>query len=1144
MIAGYPTDVINGQEFSRFPSAVPGANLYLINTLDEWRAFYALMRQQSLVACDTETTGFQWYKYDEVCGLSFGWKDTHVYVPLRHKTSIQYGDPPAQLSIDVIRDDLIEFFSDRERTTIWFNAKFDLHFYKREGISVLCKIQDASILWHFYNENAPGALKTICSGWKDELGREHKGLVPGAANLKETEISNWRTKEAKLRREAFRKMVMATADDLKTDIAHQDKTRNKLKKWIAENLLNDHPFAKNGKEDVDYSYVPVPLMVEYAALDTFLTYKVYEFCVKNISWTPALTALYKNESQLLLTLFHTEESGVQVDVDFLRKAGVQFDVQIQVLIDTIQRKLSGGKVDENGNPVEINLQSTKQLSEALLKHGVKLTKLTDTSTEDNPRLALDKKVLAKLRHYDVVDDILKLRELTKLKGTYVDGILKKLTSNNILHCQFRQNVATGRMASSDPNLQNIPARDNTIRSSFIVPNSDYVYILADYSQIEVRLTAHYSQDPLLLDAYAKGQDVHTRTFCEMFGHDIDFVNEVLKDSNHPLHHEFNMFRTVAKRINFGIIYGVGAPGLSEQIPRPEQYKDYSDSEWIDVCQGFIDQYLDKYIGVRRFVRQGSRLVAKNSELTNYFGRVRHLPHANACKITGNRGLYWMEKRAQRQGVNFLIQGCQDPAAPVLTTHGYVPIQDLEKHGKPPLVTYTGTEADYTVLNTGEKECVNVETSISSGVCSTEHKFFVLNEDVMDLEFRSICDLPVGSLVVAANADVSGKYTSRVSTAKAELIGTLIGDGSYGVVHGTNGSRTKRYIRNCISIACGLDLDWASYCRDLIHTAYPGATPKIRAVRKPTGNINYVVYVENKAVREDLLNLGLLRVVKQNKCVPDWILTQPRSTRIAVLRGLMNTDGGISGHSIGFTNKSKQVAESVQLLLQSIGIHSFVRVYGGYYRLRIKQEHIQRYLDVVGFWHAHKTTHAQKYATTRYTKDPYPKVLVSRVLDVVKSNGLALSKSQETAIRNGTINKYGLLSILNMCPPTSETLNLKDLCSLTWAVIRKVTPVGIRPTMDLELHGTDHSYICRGLVQHNTAADLFKIAIVRISKILEGTRSRLVNFVHDEVQIYMHKDELHLLDPIRKAMEDWNFSVPIVADFAWSKTSWGAKQKIK
>lgn len=675
-----PTTYLEGVQFNCW-QGVGNSKLFLVHTKKEWDVFYKLLEQQDLVACDTETTGFYWYSGHHIVGLSFGWKDMHFYVACRHEPSLQDGDPPEQLNMDDIRADLQAFFSKSTRTTVWHNAKFDMHFYARENVYVACKVHDTRILWHFYDENAPGALKVIASGWKDDLGRWHKGLVDGAANAKEKLISDWRTKESKQRRDFFRKLVMSEADRLGKDLAYQHLNRTALKKYIAETLLKDHKYAQAGKEDIHYGIVPVSLMTEYAALDTFLTYRVYEFCVKNIKWTPGLTALYKNEMQLLLALFEAEEHGVRINRDHLITAGKELDAQIAELDLRIKAVLG-----------DINLKSVQQLTTALQAHGVELTKFTDATAdledEEEKRYALDKKVLDKLRtKHEIVNDILKLREYNKIKGTYVDGILEKTTKDNVLHCSFNQNVSTGRMSSQDPNLQNIPAQDKTIRKAFVPWSDDYIYIFADYSQIEVRLTAHYSQDPLLLDAYAKGQDIHTRTFCEMFGLNIDQVGEVLKDENHPKFKEYSVLRGVAKRINFGIIYGVGAPGLSEQIKRPAKYENYSDEDWVNVCQSFIDMYLAKYVGVKRFVNQGNRLVKQDAQLTNYFGRVRHLPHAHARKLLNDESLFWMEARAQRQGVNFLIQG----TAADLFKVAVVRIRNILKGKKSKLVNFVHDE---------------------------------------------------------------------------------------------------------------------------------------------------------------------------------------------------------------------------------------------------------------------------------------------------------------------------------------------------------------------------------------------------------------------------------------------------------------------
>lgn len=637
-------DVVNQVPMVRF-DGVQGSKLYLVDNIHKWKAFYELLMQQKLVCCDTETEGFYWYKTHRICGLSFGWGDTHFYVPVRHKASLTNGPVLSQVDMDAIRSDLIAFFSQEDLVTVWHNWKFDAHFYRADGIEMSCVYHDTRILWQLYDENAPGALKTIASGWKDDLGRACKGLVDPQASQKEKLLDKWRADEATERRKAFNGWVKAEVVRRFGLPEYQQYTKKELKEIVLNSPeAGAHPYYVHSKESVDYSYVPIELMCEYAGLDTYLTWRVFSFVMKNLSIVGATKKLYINEIKLSRVLFEAECAGVKIDRAYLELLGTKYDEEII--------NLTAKVYDQFG--FEFNLNSNQQLADALQKAGVPLTKLTDSG-----QLAVDSKVLKKLANkHPIVKDILDLRGIEKLRNTYVSGILEKLTDDDILHCSFNQNVATGRMSSTDPNLQNIPGRDKSIRKAFIRPSDEWIYVLMDYSQVEVRLTADYSQDPLLLSAYENDQDVHTRTMCEMFGFKYEEVAPVIaaEDKSHPQYSTWDLLRTIAKRINFGIIYGVGAPGLSEQIPRPDQYKHLDEPEWIKVCQSFIDQYLDKYRGVKKFVNQGGREVRLNSQVVNRFGRVRHLPWANACKILNDKSKYWLEARAKRQGVNFLVQG--------------------------------------------------------------------------------------------------------------------------------------------------------------------------------------------------------------------------------------------------------------------------------------------------------------------------------------------------------------------------------------------------------------------------------------------------------------------------------------------------------
>lgn len=674
MLKDLPYDVVGGVPMTRF-DGVGNSKLYLVHRMNEWEAFYELLMKQKRVACDTETTGFRYYAGHKIVGLSFGWGNTHFYIPVRHESSVLGGTVLPQLDMDVIRPDLQAFFAQTDVYTIWHNFKFDQHFYKVDDIIIRTPFHDTRILWQLVDENAPGALKRIASGWKDDMGRWHPGLVHKAANDQEKRIGEWRGQEAKARRDEFKALLMARADLAQAEIKYQGMKRTEVKKQLIEEEFQDNEYRTAKKDDIHYGVVPITMMCEYAGLDTFLTYMLYDHTIGKVANknNPKLGKLYLNELGLSKALFDAEEEGTLMDVPYLHETKIKWQEEMAELVLDLQKPERLGL---------INVNSADQLAEAFINKGATLTKTTDSG-----KWAMDKEVLKGLaKDYDEARDLLRLREITKLKGTYVDGILDKLGNRNILHCSFNQNVATGRMSSTDPNLQNIPAGDTAIRRAFICPD-EYIYVFADYSQVEVRLTAHFSGDPLMLEAYEKGQDIHLRTACEMFNIPIKEGIKIYSDDTHPRYKEIKILRGVAKTINFGIIYGVGAPGLAGQITRPEQYANISDRDWVAVCQSYIDAYLYKYRGVKKFIVLSSREVRRFQQIQNHFGRIRHLPHAAACKIYGDKSYKWLEARAQRQGTNFVVQGT---AADVFKT-AVVRVHKLLQHRRSKAVNFVHDE---------------------------------------------------------------------------------------------------------------------------------------------------------------------------------------------------------------------------------------------------------------------------------------------------------------------------------------------------------------------------------------------------------------------------------------------------------------------
>lgn len=675
MLANHPYDVVNKVPMSKWDT-VNGSTVYLVHTKHEFLAFFELLMTKKRVFCDTETTGFNMFVNDRIVGSSFGWGSTHFYIPCRHVDSVTGGRQPDQLDMDWLRPYYQEFFAQEEIEVVGQNWKFDEKFYYVDGIIVKCKRHDTRILWHLFNENAPGALKVIASGWRDDLGRWNPGIVDSSANLNEKEISAWRTDESKARKKELSKAVMAAATEMKCEPRFQGWKRNDIKKYLKEEYFKDHIYAKSAKDDIHYGYIPIQLLAPYAGVDTYLTECVFDYVMENMEWNDKLRALYANEMELSKVIMDAEIAGIRMDREYLGKMSLDYGAKIAKLHEIIQetlvpyRVVHVGQVDIDGEIFEscdfrvetsdehqarwINLASADQLSASLVAYGVDLT-LRSKKTD---KLLLDKKILVKAaRKHKIVDSILELRKIDKIKSTYFDSILEKLQADNILHASFNQNVSTGRMSSFDPNLQNI-VRGEAVRNAFIALNDDYIYVLADYSQVEVRLTAHFSGDPILVDAYRNKQDVHCRTSGQMFGvpYEEMIAAKESKDKHDSRVIELNDYRNVGKVLNFAIVYGVSPQGLSEQIPRPAQYKHLSDEQWVYKCEDFMKTYFRTHLGVKRFINKYSRLVADQGYIENYFGRIRHLPHAKATTITGDNSLFWIEQKAKRQGVNFLVQG--------------------------------------------------------------------------------------------------------------------------------------------------------------------------------------------------------------------------------------------------------------------------------------------------------------------------------------------------------------------------------------------------------------------------------------------------------------------------------------------------------
>ncbi len=335
---------------------------------------------------------------------------------------------------------------------------------------------------------------------------------------------------------------------------------------------------------------------------------------------------WKLDLPLVPVLLRMEQAGVRVDVDLLREMSSRLAVAIDDLAERVYAKAAA----QGAPPLRFNINSPKQLGEVLFnqmglpkpaRHGK--GKVISTAQDVLEELAQRED----LPGHDVPALVLEYRQLQKLKGTYLDALPALADAEGRIHTTFNQvGTATGRLSSTNPNLQNIPVRTalgREIRAAFVAAPGNRL-MSADYSQIELRLLAHFSQDPLLLDAYRTGKDIHTLTAAEVFGVDAETMDKET--------------RARAKAVNFGIVYGISPFGLAAQLGIEQR-----------VAKEYIERYFDRYKGVAAFIERTLETVRRDQSVRSAFGRVRPIPDIQSHN-SNQRGF------AERTAINTPLQG--------------------------------------------------------------------------------------------------------------------------------------------------------------------------------------------------------------------------------------------------------------------------------------------------------------------------------------------------------------------------------------------------------------------------------------------------------------------------------------------------------
>lgn len=377
--------------------------------------------------------------------------------------------------------------------------------------------------------------------------------------------------------------------------------------------VTDYKEVTGGKS-VTFDEVDLEKARDYSCEDAEVTFQLFHLLLPKLR-EGGFEELFKQvEMPLAIVLAKMERNGVKIDIDLLSDFSKEIENQLLRKTDQIY-----GLANE-----VFNINSSQQLGKILFDK-LKLPVIKKTKTG----YSTDVEVLEKLSlHHDLPLEILGYRNLSKLKSTYIDALPKLLhPETGRVHTSYNQTVtATGRLSSSDPNLQNIPIRTdegNRIRQAFI-PEKGYVIVSADYSQIELRILAHLSQDEVLIEAFRRDEDIHSRTASEIFGVLLENVTPVM--------------RREAKVINFGIIYGMSAYGLSQQLKIEPK-----------IAQIYIDEYFKKYTGVQTYTRGIVDEARKKGFVTTLLNRRRYLPEINSPTVA-------IRQSSERMAINTPLQG--------------------------------------------------------------------------------------------------------------------------------------------------------------------------------------------------------------------------------------------------------------------------------------------------------------------------------------------------------------------------------------------------------------------------------------------------------------------------------------------------------
>lgn len=726
----------------------------------------------------------------------------------------------------------------------------------------------------------------------------------------------------------------------------------------------------------------------------------------------------------------------------------------------------------------INIDSNAQLKKALIKYGLNIE-----STDVNE--------LAKHAGIPVIDMILEYRKDQKLISTYGETLLEKIhPMTGRLHTSFKQMVSTGRMSSSNPNLQNIPKKQK-YRSCFVAKEG-YVLITSDMASAELKILGNVSVDPIFLECFKNNIDLHTRSASEVFRVSMDKVDTAM--------------RNACKALSFGLMYGLSKYGLAKRLRIPEKK-----------AEKLINDYFTVYSRVKQYLDKSAKDAVKLGYSLSISGRKRFY----SVPEWTNPDRKGMVAGIKRQAMNAPIQGS------LVFDSKIKGLGSIGNYVNKRVTLETGLGKDTaTGVYSGKKKVHTLKLSNGSSLDITlEHKIPVITENgPEEKEVRNI-DLGKDYLMIPLHVedgvptDLSGykyekshwretykEYTTPTVMTKdlAFIIGCLIGDGNYS-------SSSVRFF--CPDYQIELFNKFNDYFLNVFNCNLSiNEQPKKNCMLK-------IVQSSSVVIRGFLKNIGLDYVVGKDKSIPEYFHTETLENKGALLNGLFSTDGGMTKKSgPNYTTVSKNLANDIHQLLFSLGIPSNLKTYkeekGLVYRIQIPKRSNSKFKKSIGFSVIEKNNLLDDEGSVCKCGDGsvVPSFISKLIAKELYSTGVYKTltindKAHVRRLKQGCSSFTSWRKFYFKMLDNSNKKLLSKYLNFDFCTAKELEYKGEEDTYDLMCDNI-YYFTVNGVVVHNSNADTIKKAMILLVDRLEssGYDAKLLLSVHDEVIVESRNDQ--------------------------------------